>query len=220
MIWNTVALPDHRIQFFCQFGTSILFLLGSNHFAVAVHHKAEIHGNHSSAYMLCRMVPLLRVRLMLYLLIVCVTMFLGWMVFGVDEFGKGYKMAVPAFGVACLLAFWPGMQLFWNVHGEEYLEVSPKAIRWGYNYGVFKFHNAPKQFDSLEAHYRKVRTTEEIEYGVIDLFAKDEDGFPMHLHSTTIPIPQADALQFIQLLHEMLEVNFMISNGLPFVSLN
>jgi hypothetical protein len=107
------------------------------------------------------------------------------------------------FGILCLTATWPGIQLLWNVFGEEFLEINTQAIRWRHNYGIVQTTPMVKNFETLRLSYKEDRVLEDISYGYILFFSLDENGFEEQIHETTIPIPKSEVLAFFEALEEL-----------------
>lgn len=165
--------------------------------------------NAQMIYLLLSMRPALwkRIALALYPLAI-VALLVGVCIVGSDE-----SQQTPlwiGFVILCLAILWPGIQLLWNVVGEEFLEISPQAIRWRYNYGIFNTNPVVKNIEIFQASYKYAHACDGIDYGNIQFFCLDENGFKKKLHETTIPIPKTEVLAFFDTLSALFrEQNFL-----------
>ncbi len=178
-------------------------------------HTAEVHSSPNTVRLIVSMRPAAWKRWAFWLLIVFVVgLPFGVALFtGTDDSGRG--AVLPVIGVICMLAFWPGIPLLWNVKGEEWIEVSRTALLVQQNWGFFQTAAKVHQFHDVRLIPKVIRTIEGVDYLTISFWSTDENGFDKHLYSNAIPMPAPELNTFLDKVGKLFEPMGNFQGGLP-----
>jgi len=140
-----------------------------------------------------------------------------WFVTTADFDGIG-KAVIPLILIPCLVLFFGGRFLLWNIYGHEAIIVNSKSVSYSYDYGIIQTNLKTITYDKLGIEYVPTRNIEDEQFGRLSFINyRTEDNLPEVIHETGIEISTEFAHDIADNLRQVLYSEFTEDNDfIPF----